>query len=310
MTLKDISFLFLIFFFLVFFLLNLLLPLDHYLDYVVYNHCFISGEYENLESGFTLICKLTKFLPENLAILFPRFLVLAFFIITTYYFYRVFGIYTALFQVFLNGFQLLGGYRQGIATLFLCIAIVFLIKNKVIKSFFYSSVAFFFHSSSFYFLLLLTTKKFFSNKLSFLFFFVIVTIYYFFKLDFLFFIDEIIRTKYTNLLAKELPDTKYFQLGTLWYLLFYTYFFFIILKKYSYITHLKLNSICNFYLIIILFVIVLTLSGSWAAVRISTMINPFTLVFFGLFANKIQRLIIFLFFFIRFVIAFINFFFT
>jgi hypothetical protein len=310
MTLKDISFLFLIFFFLFFFLLNLLLPLDHYLDYEVYNKCFISGGYENIESGFTLICKFTKFFPENLAILFPRFLVFAFFIITTFYFYRVFGIYTATFQVFLNGFQTLGGYRQAIATLFLCIAIVFLIKNKAVKSFFYSFIAFFFHSSSFYFFILLTTKKFFNNKLFFLFLILILILYYFFKLDFLFFVDEAIRSRYINLLGNKLPDSTYFLFGSLWYLSFYTYFFLIILNKYKYITHLKLNSICNFYLIIILLVIFLTLTGSWAAVRISTMVNPFTLVFFGLIANQIQRLIIFLFFSIRFIIAFINFFIT
>ena len=309
MNIKYLSFLFLIFLFVFLIFLNIFLPIDNYLDYVVYNECLISGEALNIEIGFTLLCKFTKNLPEHLSIIIPRLAVSIFFISLTYYIYKEFGIYTALFHFFLNGFQTLGGYRQAIATLLLTFALILLLKNKKIKCFFFSFISFFFHISCIYFFFLFFFKKFFRNKINIFFYLLIIFfIYNLFKLEFLFFIDDVVLQRYQNLLTNSLPDSVYFKLGNVWYLVFYSYFSYLIFKNYKLIDDLGLNKIFNFYLVIILIIILLVILNSWAAVRISTLVNPATLVFFALVANKIQRFIIFILFFVRFFVAFIAFF--
>jgi hypothetical protein len=294
------------------------LPIDGFIDYVWYNTCLTQGWLEDAsgnksEPGFGLICNFTSQFPDNIAVIIPRIMSLILLVIAVIFFSRKFDIYTGIFFIYINGFQMLGAYRQGTATVLLSISIYYLL-NKKFKSFnIYSLFSFLFHYSSLLPILAVWFRKYLTLGISLGMCFGILLIEVILTSPYIsFFIPESILYRYINLTNESLPGSSYFALGKVWYVIYYGYFIFIthtfFMNKENLNTYRNLRMLYLAFLPIIVAVPTLTLMDSWAATRVSSLTNAFEIIFFALCATNFQRLLMFIAYFIRTTIASISFF--
>jgi len=310
---RAITCLYIALIFLLMFLMAFMLPLDGYIDYVWYNTCLTQGRPEDSEPGFGLICNITSFFPDNVAVKIPRILSLFLLILSVIIFSKNFDIFTGLFFLYINGFQTLGAYRQGTATIFLSFALLFVLKNKY-KAYNFSNVfAFLFHYTSILPILAVWFRKYINFWIAIILCFGILLIELVLSSNYAsLLIPESVLYRYINLTNESLPGSSYFAFGKLWYIFYYSYF---ILISYNYFLVKDFNNYFSeikklyfAFLPIIIAVPTLTLLDSWAATRVSSMTNAFEIVFFALCATNFQRMIMFLAYFVRTSIASLNFF--
>jgi len=290
-------------------ILGFALPDDGYIDYLVYNQCLTNGSYPDIEPGFAVICQFTSLFSESTAITLARMLSLTLLLTSFLYFYKAFGVYTAFFHIFINGFQTLGAYRQGTATILMCVAVVMLMKSHKIRAFGTIIFATLFHYSYIFFIFVVVVMKFANRYLAIL---VACTVIFssFILLHPLtaYIIPQTVLYRYDNLLNESLPVSSYFALGKVWYVVYYTYFNIILWRSFEKINNIILLNFSYVLFALTLCVPILTLMDSWAATRISSMTNPLELIFFAVWASSMQRLIMLGAYMVRTGVAFINFF--
>lgn len=290
-------------------ILGFTLPDDAYIDYLVYNQCLTNGSYPNTEPGFAAVCKFTALFSDSTAITLARMFSLTLLLTSFLYFYKIFGVYTAFFHIFINGFQTLGAYRQGTSTILICVAAVMLIKSHKLRAFGTIILATLFHYSSLFFIFTLLVMKFVNRYLAIL---VACTVVFssFILLNPLtaYIIPQVVLYRYDNLLNESLPGSSYFALGKVWYIVYYTYFNIILWRSFDKINNIMLMHFSYVLFALTLSVPILTIMDSWAATRISSMTNPLELIFFAVMASSTQRLIMLGAYVVRTSVAFINFF--
>lgn len=295
------------------FVMATFIPIEGYIDYVWYNTCLTGGggsvSKGTSEPGFGLVCSFTSKFSNDIAVIIPRYMSLALLIISFLYILKKVDIYTGLFHLYMNGFQTLGAYRQGSATIFLCVAIIFLWHNKKFKAYIFSVLGILFHYTSLYFLLVLFFRNVFKRVIGIFCVSIILFIEVILTSPFLaMFLPSLVLHRYNNLFNESLPGSGYFALGKVWYVVYYSYFNVIAWKSMKNIRGSFIEKTYNVFLPMLFAVPILTLMDSWSATRISTLTNPFELLFFGVIASPMQRLIIFMFYLVRTSIAFVNFF--
>jgi hypothetical protein len=313
---KIIVFAYIFFLFIGSLVMALMMPLDGYIDYVVYNTCFIDGSFpafEGSEPSMNLLCSVTANFSENIAIVLPRILSLGLLIAGTVFFSRKFNVYTGLFFIYLNGFQTLGAYRQGTSTILLCFALYFLLNGRITRYYIYAISALTFHFSSVFVLFVIWLRQHMRLWIAICSCVLIMLIEPILTSPVVgFLIPQGNISRYVNLTNHSLPGGGYFALGKVWYVIYYSYFIIISVKFFEKVKFTSSfnhqRSIFLSFLPIIVAVPALTLMDSWAATRVSSLTNAFELIFFALYATSIQRLFIFLAYFVRSSIAFINFF--
>lgn len=286
---------------------------DSFIDYFVYNLCLTKGGYPSFEPAMNLVCTFTANFSDNVAIKIARICSISLLIMACLFFSAKFGPITGLFFLYLNGFQTLGAYRQGTATILLCLAMYYIAVNKNrFKEAILLILSFLFHYSSFFVIFTLLFRRL-SGKftaiifISALFFIPIILQFSVFGMV----LPTVTLQRYVNLTEGSLPSSAYYNLGKIWYVIYYSVLTAAVTKyfhKNSSIQptiHLKLYY-C--FIPILIAVPVLTLADSWVATRISSLTNGFELLYFILWATKRMKIFMFTAYFVRTTIAFVSFF--
>jgi hypothetical protein len=309
-SLKQLLFVSVLLIFLILLFLISFLPLNGSIDYVVYNQCLTGGSYPDFEPGMNLFCSFTAQFDPFLAVLIARFFSLVVLVLATYFIGRRFGITSSLFFLLLNGFQMLGAYRQGWSTIFLCFAILAIVeKKKIIRGWLSLLTAISFHFSSILIFFIVLYAKFAKIWISIV---SVLALLYFESLIGLFFGLEIIPDnvlyRYIALSKASLPSNWYLELGKLWYLIYYFVFLIILFKYFRDNRSDNLRKIYIAFLPLIIAVPILTIMDSWIATRLSSLTNPVELLFFVKSATRSQKLFMLISYTIRTGIAFLSFF--
>ena len=309
---RNLSYLYLFFVFCIFFVIAVLLDSEAFIDYFVYNKCLTNGWYPTFEPAMNVLCKFTSNFSDNIAIKTARIFSISLLVFTCLFFSTKFGPFTGLFFLYLNGFQTLGAYRQGTATILICLAVYYIVSRNKFREISLLALAFLFHFSSIFIILILFFRRF-SGKISAIvfictiFFIPIILRYPLFELI----IPIDVLGRYINLTEGALPSSAYFALGKIWYVIYFSVLI-AASTKYFYKNKYSRPAIeSNLYycfLPILISVPILTLMDSWAATRISSLTNGFELLFFIFCASLRMRVFMFTAYFVRTSIAFISFF--
>jgi hypothetical protein len=307
--LKHILFVLIFFIFLGLLILVTFLPMNGAIDYQLYNQCLINGGYLDWEPGMNLICSFTAQFSPSWAVTIPRFTSLVILAITAYLIGKRFSISSSFFFILLNGFQMLGAYRQGYATILLCFAILAIAERKRIQGWLTLLAAVTFHFSSvlMFFIVLYAkySKIWISIVAVLLLLFIDPLISLFLGLGI---IPDAVLYRYINLANTPLPVNEYLQLGKLWYLIYYSTFLIMLFRYFRDNRFDNLRKIYIAFLPLIFAVLILTIMGSWIAVRLSSLTNPIELLFFVKSASNFQKLFMLVSYIVRTGVAFLNFF--
>lgn len=300
-------------FFLVGFSLFLLLSHKNgVLDKELYNQCLDESWYDGWEPAFNLICFIgggayySYYLPRLFVVLLlgSSFYVLA----------RRFQPLTATFFLLLFSFMLLGGYRQGIALVFLFYSVYFFDRKRFQLSFSALVVATLFHYSSIFFGLYYLYSYFFgtaatSSKTFRLLVPVVIFMAFASLIEigvFNFFLHLLlpgeVASRYSGMLGWSQVDYNYFIAGQLWYVLNYGIIAFTLLKRRT----LNIKEAVLYWISTLVIVLVFT-TNNFVVARFSLFAKPFEFFFFFGASNLLKA---FLFFMAlgRFFIAFYHYF--
>jgi hypothetical protein len=309
LPIRHILFVLVFFIFLGLLILLAFLPMNGAIDFEVYNICLINGGYQDWEPGMNLICSFTSQFSPSWAVNIPRFASIVILAITTYLIGKRFGITSSFFFILLNGFQMLGAYRQGYATILLCFAILAIAERKRIQGWLSLLTAVTFHFSSLIMFFIVLYAKYAKIWISIaailLLLFIEPLISLFLGLGI---IPDATLFRYINLANTPLPARAYLQLGKLWYLIYYFTFLIMLFRYFRDNRFDNFRKIYIAFIPLIIAVPVLTIMDSWIAVRLSSLTNPVELLFFVKSASNFQKLFMLGSYFVRTGVAFLNFF--
>lgn len=211
--------------------LSLILPPGHFLDNELYHRCFAGDVVSQFDILFIQVCKFSgQFGGVSFRLWHFVFLFIFVFVFLTLL--KRHGPFVALTFIVLFSFQMMGGYRQAIASWIIVYLVGVLILNQqpqILTKLTGILISSCLHFSSLLFYLVITLLK---NRFitAIILTFVLIIFWTLFKsivADF----NLTLLLRYMRLADQKPPDGLYYQLGSYWYILYYTFFSYYLWKS-------------------------------------------------------------------------------